>query len=414
MQISAVTARPTTRAVRAALLRRGLTAARLGALLSGAGAAGPGHGSAPPAQATRAAPDADEAAALDEAGPVRRAPRVPWITGRSWDDLRDEATAAGRPILIDFTAAWCGPCKLLDVMVFTEKAVIGGLADVVTVKVDIDHPGADDLPGRFGIEVVPTVIWCDPRGVEQDRFTGYVSSAEFLETLATWRRGLTLDQTLAARLRRSPQDPAVLLDLAQREAGRGRLDRADTAYRRLLNLRGQADPVLVAEGLLGLAEMEREAGRAERARSLTARAAGIFAARVDEGAEVAEVLPGLMSVAEFQAADGDTLGALDSWRAMRDLDPRNPAILEGYARAALAAGRDLEDATKAALRATVYSDKDAAVIGLLAECYRRRGLYDRALRWIDQSIERDPAEPRYRRQRETILAEQAARRGGRR
>jgi len=135
---------------------------------------------------------------------------------------------------------------------------------------------------------------------------------------------------------------------------------------------------------------------------------------VAQGTAVADVLPGLMAVAEFQAADGDSLGALRTWRTMRGLDPRNPAILEGFVRAALAADSDLEDATSAALRATVYSDNDAAVIALLAECYRRRGLYDRALRWIEQSIDRAPDVADYRRQREEILAAQEARRAPRR
>jgi len=65
-----------------------------------------------------------------------------------------EVIASDIPVLVDFSAVWCGPCKALEPAV---KEVAGEFAGKLkVVKVDIDvSPG---VAARFGIRGVPTVI----------------------------------------------------------------------------------------------------------------------------------------------------------------------------------------------------------------------------------------------------------------
>jgi len=333
----------------------------------------------------------------------QKVPRVPWIMDQSWAEVLDRAHTGDQPILIDFTATWCGPCKLLDVMVFTEKKVIERLAEVVTFQVDIDKPEYLRLKQDLNIEVVPTLVWCDKRGQEVDRFTGYVSSTQFLGILDGWQSNRTIDRVLSDRQSKSPQDAAVLLDVARRQAERGNDQQADVVYRRLMNLRRDADSRIVARGMLGLAKMEHRSGRVEEARQLATRLGALYA----EPAAADYRQEGMMEVALFQESIGDTLGMLATFRGLAEADRRSVLALHGYARAAVKTGLDLVPATKAALRATVYSDNDPDVISTLAACYYWRGLYGKAIRWQNKAVAAAPHQKIYQAELELYIEARA-------
>jgi thiol-disulfide isomerase/thioredoxin len=316
--------------------------------------------------------------------------RVPWLEDVPFKEVVNSArTEPSRPILIDFYAQWCKPCKLLDVMVYNEDEVIAELADVLTFKVDIDKPEYAALKQEFNITVLPTLVWLDERGRELDRFTGYQNKDEFLVLVRTIRQGGNTFYRLSDRLALRPEDPGLLFELARRHAERGDTDRAEVLYRRLMGQRFKGDRSVVTDGMLGLAAMEQKAGRHEHAVGLARRAAAMYSAP-DSSAVAA-----LMAVAEFQYSLRDTAGVLGTYRALIDLDETDPMALTGYMRAATLAGRDLEQATRYGLRATVYSGHDARVMADLARCYARRELYHKARRWMDKAVEKEPSNKVY-------------------
>ena len=72
------------------------------------------------------------------------------------------------PVLVDFSATWCQPCKALaPVIEAVAKEFTGKIA---VFKVDIDQ--ATQTAVRFGIQGVPTCIFFKG-GTEVDRFVGY-------------------------------------------------------------------------------------------------------------------------------------------------------------------------------------------------------------------------------------------------
>lgn len=66
----------------------------------------------------------------------------------------DEVLKCETPVLIDFTAAWCGPCKLLSPIV--EKLADELEGKVKVGKVDIDT--SPNITAQYGIRGVPTVM----------------------------------------------------------------------------------------------------------------------------------------------------------------------------------------------------------------------------------------------------------------
>jgi thioredoxin 1 len=80
------------------------------------------------------------------------------------------------PVIVDFFANWCGPCKLLIPRL--ESLVAGKGGKVILAKIDIDE--LSDLAMNYGVEAVPTVIGMKD-GKVIDKFVGLKDDAD-LET----------------------------------------------------------------------------------------------------------------------------------------------------------------------------------------------------------------------------------------
>jgi thiol:disulfide interchange protein DsbD len=114
---------------------------------------------------------------------VQARPEVEWAPYNQ--DSLDRALASARPVIIDFSADWCLPCRELERYTFTDPAVIEEAGRFALLKADLTEFESEtvrQMRERFEVIGVPTIVFIDSRGEEHPdlRLYGFEPAEQFL------------------------------------------------------------------------------------------------------------------------------------------------------------------------------------------------------------------------------------------
>lgn len=93
-------------------------------------------------------------------------------------NFESEVINSSTPVMVDFWASWCGPCKMLEPIISELAEDYKGRVKVGKVNVDEEQ----ELAGKYGIEAIPTAIVFKD-GKQVDTSVGYRPKEEFCKIL---------------------------------------------------------------------------------------------------------------------------------------------------------------------------------------------------------------------------------------
>jgi putative thioredoxin len=208
------------------------------------------------------------------------------------DFMRDVVDASRQvPVLVDFWAPWCGPCRQLTPLL--EKAVRAAKGAIRLVKLNIDeHP---QIPGQMGVQSIPAVFAFQD-GKPVDGFMGALPESRL--------------NAFIARLVGETADSGADLEAAEAALAAGDVNTAAQGFGEILQNDAEN-----AEAAAGLAKCYIKTGDLARAEQTLAL---VPPAKAD-GSPVASARAALEL-----AQKADEAGDIDSLRAKLEANPRDP------------------------------------------------------------------------------------------
>ncbi len=139
----------------------------------------------------------------------------------------ERSVQQGKLLLVDATAAWCGPCRMMDRVTWSAPEVAAALAEVIAIQVDVDAQRA--VAARLAIQAMPTVI-AFKDGKEVDRVVGAQKADQLLGWLAALARGETAVDAMRAEAAAQPDKIIGRIRLAHMLAMSRRFEEATAEY----------------------------------------------------------------------------------------------------------------------------------------------------------------------------------------
>jgi len=264
------------------------------------------------------------------------------------------------PVIVDFWATWCGPCKTLGPML--EDAVRAAKGAVRMVKVDVDRN--QQIAAQLRIQSIPTVyaFW---QGQPVDGFQGAVPGSEikaFVDRLVQLAgggdgagggleealaaademlaQGAAVDaaQTYAAILGEDPSNAAALAGLARAHLALGEIDKADGLMTTAPQDIFAAPELEAVRAQIDLARQAEQAGPLDDLRARVAAAPDDLQARFDlatalhAAGAVDEAVDALLEVFRRDRAWNDGAAKAQLFKIFDALPAKDPIVLRGRRR----------------------------------------------------------------------------------
>jgi len=187
---------------------------------------------------------------------------------RNIEQALKKARKAGKPVIVDFWADWCGWCHRLDKTTYVDPWVVRKAQEFVAAKVDTEGSRKErEFAVKYQVTSLPTIVFLSPEGRQLGRVNGFQGPGQFPRTLEAviqiGRRVMSWEDALA----RNPDDPRALLGLGRHLYEQEYFDDARELLKQAVTRDAEEEPPsrLQARMLLAIIEhVTRNFGEAEK------------------------------------------------------------------------------------------------------------------------------------------------------
>ena len=315
---------------------------------------------------------------------------VEWAPG-SFAEIMAQAKAADKPVMIDFYATWCGPCKRLTRETYSDAAVVTFTDEnLICAKIDVDEEENKTLTEHYMIYNYPTILFVKPDGSEIDRRVGFLPPDEYLQLMKDYLAGVNTYDDYLRRVEAAPDDLELNFTVGEKLTHRLERDAAHRHLERAIELDPQNEQGKAVDALFALADLHRKLAIRNADETEWPHAVGYVRQAIESFPSKETNEHGLRRIAYFHKKAGSLEAAADVYLEIIVLKPEDPGALNAFAWFCAEKGIALEEATEKAKLAVELSEGAAGYLDTLAEVYHASGMHEEAIATIQEAIAKDP------------------------
>jgi thioredoxin-related protein len=164
------------------------------------------------------------------------------------------ARKSDKPMMIEFWADWCTPCKIMETEVYSDPRVAGALKDkMVAVRIHFDLQ--KDLVRQYNVEAIPNIVFTDSWGTELIRHRGIIEADDLAAVIDALPSNVSEFNRLDSILHEDKNNFAAIRDMASKLRAAGLYQSSNDFYRKAGNRNeakkdpAQREPILFGMGL---------------------------------------------------------------------------------------------------------------------------------------------------------------------
>ena len=134
----------------------------------------------------------------------------------SFKEILAKAKKEKKLIFLDAMASWCGPCKMMEKNVFTQRSVGDYYnANFINAQLDMEKGDGVEIAKKYVVRSYPTYLFIDGDGQLISRNMGYMEEKDFLQVGAEAQANIGIGETMKARFEKGENDLEFLAKIIQ-------------------------------------------------------------------------------------------------------------------------------------------------------------------------------------------------------